>query len=505
MQQVEITEFNLPSTEETSFSLGVLSLGGASILTIVVLMLEAVIIARTLSIVDLALFAVFQATLALLVIVVDFGFRTSATQLIARRRGFLQERTTNGLTTIRFAVLLGAAIIILVVGVPIAGLLNAPRMAELLVFMPVVLIFASLDELQGSLLRGFGRYQRVAAATVLRGVLRLIISALVLLVLGWGIKGLIVSWVVSFAAATAYQWYGVPIQRRLWFRWRWARSVLRFGTPLQLIRYLWFATARMQTFILALLAGPIGIAFYEIAARLPRGLQRVSQSLYSVYHPTLAKLFAGQETQAASALIKRSLRLYYFFTIVAAWGAVLFGKELITLFFGAQYEGATPALTVLLLGLSLSASADLYGYALTGLGRPEKSLKVNLLRATASVSGGVLLIPSLGFIGAAIAVALAQLICAPLAWAYFRGEGLAVHLGIHLRQMLLVSACVAAMILLPSLGYAPRIILLVIYALVAAAVLSVSRHDLALVLPEQLLQRAWPKAWLPRQLQGSRK
>lgn len=499
----EKTEARYRSAEQASFRLGVLSLGSGSIVTIVVLTLEAVIIARTLSVEDLGLFAFFQAALALLVIVVDFGFRTSAAQLIARRKGFLQERITNGLTTMRFAALAGASLVLLLGRIPIARLFNAPRMAELLLFMPAVLVFASLDELQGSLLRGFGRYQRVAGAGVLRGALRLVISSLVLLALGWGLKGLVASWVVSYAAATAYQWNAVPVRRRLWFRWGWARPVLRFGMPLQLIRYVWFASARIQTFILALLVGPVAVAFYEVAARFPRGLRRLSQSLHAVYHPTIAKNFARQEIQAAATLMQRSLRLFYFATILVAWGAVLFGKELITLLFGEQYGAATPAFIILLLSLSLSASADLYGYALTSLGHPEKSLHINLLRAAASVVGGFLLIPRFGFTGAAMAVAASQLISAPLAWLNIHRQGLPAYVGIHVRQMFLVSVCVAATILLPPLGVIIRLVLFLVFMFSAAAFLSVSQDDLALVLPERLLQRAWPRALTPGPLEGS--
>lgn len=494
---------NPASNVDGSFRLGVLSLGGGSVITIFVLMVEAMIIARTLSVADLGAFAFFQASLALLIILVDLGFRTSAAQLIARRSGSVRAKTTNGLTTIRFAAIAGASLMILLARIPLSRLFNAPRMADLFLLMPAVLLFASLDELQGSLLRGFGRYQRVAAANVIRGAMRLSISLLVLLILGLGVGGLILSWIASYAASTAYQWKAVPVVRRPWFRWSWAKSVIRFGFPLQLTRTLWFAVARFQTFVLALLVGPIAVAFYEIAARIPQGLQGLSQSLYAVYHPTVATHFARREKEAASYLIQRSLRLFYFVTILLAWGAVLFGQEVIVLLFGAQYQEATPALIILLLSLSLSASTDLFGYALTGLGRTGKSLSVNALRAIVSVAGGFLLIPHLGFVGAATAIALSQLISAPLSWLYLHREGIPIFLGTHLRQFLLVAVCVAGMVFIPPLGLVPRAFVFLTFAIIVTAFLSVSRSDLALILPERLLRGAWTRKLVPRQSQGS--
>ena len=484
---------DLQSPGAPSFRRGVFSVGGGALINVFVLMIEAVIIARVLSIADLGVYAFFQASLTFLVIVVDFGFKTASTQFIASTPAYQQERIVNALTTLRLLVIGAVSLLVLLAAASASRLFNAPRLEDLLVFMPIVLLFASMDELQSSLLKGFRLYKHVAVANALRGMLRLMISSAVLLVLGWGLSGLIVSWVVSYGVSAAFQWRAVPVRRKLWFRWKQIKPILRFGVPLQLIRYLWFAFARIHTFLLAVLVGPVGVAFYEVATKLPQGLVRVSQAFDGVYHPTLVGHFARQEREKAAILIRRSLRLFNFVTVFLALGAVLFGRELIALLFGDKYVQAAPAFAVMVIAISLSSSSNLLGYALTAHGYPGKSLTVNSVRAITSLGFGVLLIPQIGFLGAAYATALAQLISAPLAWWYLHQAGLPAFLGIHLRQIVLLGACFAALILLPPPQITARLGLLVIFPVVAVAFSIVSKDDFALVLPEKLLQRAWPK------------
>jgi len=476
-----------------SFRLGVFSVGAGSLISILVLLVEAVIIARILSVADLGIYAFLLASLGFLVIVVDFGFRTSATQYIASSPPYQQDRIVNSLTIMRLVAIAGISVLIWLASATVSGLLNARDLLGLFLFMPVVLLFASLDELQDSFLRGFSRYKHIAAARILRGVLRLALSSLMLLALGWGLMGLMISWAVSFAASAAFQWLAVPARRRWWFRWSTVKPILRFGVPLQLNRYLWFAFSRAHTFILAALAGPVGVAFLAVATRLPDGLQRLFLSYDAIYHPTLVRHFQLQEREAATAIIGRSLRLFNFVTIFLVWGAVLFGGDLIIALFGDRYAGAAPTLVVLLIALSLSSSANLLGYALTAHGRPQKSLIVNCLRSAISLGAGILLIGQYGFVGAAYAMTLSILVSAPLAWWYLQREQLPAYVPIHARQILLLAACVAALFFLPPVAIGMRIVMLLMFPLVAAIFSLLLFEDLSLIIPDKLLERARPR------------
>ena len=477
-----------PAANQGHFRKGVASVGGGSLVGVVALFIEAVIVARALPVDDMGVYVFFQAALALLTISVDLGFRTTAAQFLAAEADAdRRARLVSSLLIMRLGVVAVVSIPVMLAAHYLAGAFAMPALASLLRFMPVILLLSSLDELLSGMLQGFHRYRPIALAQVVRSGLRLGLSALVLLVLGGGLSALVVSWVVSFAASALLQFAALPGPRRLELDWREAKRALRFGMPLQATRYLWFAMQRVDTFVLSALTGPVGVAFYDVAGRLPQGIIRLSEAYYAVYHPSLTTRFARGERVAASQLIAQSLRLFGFGLLFLTWGTVLFGREAIVLLFRARYADAAPALVVIMLSLSLATSINLMGYALTASGQPTRSFGVNLLRSTISFGGDFLLIPVFGFIGAAYATLISQLVAAPLAWWFLHRQRLPVYGSVHARQYVASALLLAAFLWLPPLGLGIRLVMLAAFPVLAAALGLIHLSDFSLIIPERFL------------------
>jgi O-antigen/teichoic acid export membrane protein len=489
-----------PPSNPGQFRRGVASVGGGSLVSVAALFAEAVIVARALPISDMGVYVFFQATLGLLTIGVDLGFRTTAAQFLAaetdpQRRG----RLVGSLLVLRLLVVALVSVAIVLAAPHLTAALRMPALGGLLLYLPVILTLSSLDELLGGMLQGYHRYRPLALAQVLRSVLRLSLSALVLLVLGGGLTSLVASWVVSYGASALLQYLALPGPRRLRIDWSEVRRALHFGMPLQATRYLWFAMQRIDTFVLSALTGPTGVAFYDVAARVPQGVTRLSEAYYAVYHPSLSTRFARHERAAASRLIEQSLRLFGSALLFLTWGAILFGQDVIVLVFGARYAEAAPAFVVILLGLTLATSINLLGYALTASGQPTRSFAVNLLRSSVSFGGDFLLIPLFGFIGAAYATLLAQVVAAPLAWWYLRRQGLPVHGHVHARQYVAAGLLLAAFLWLPPLGFGVRLLLLAGFPVLAVGLGLIRPGDVSLLIAERFLPwgRHAPRAAIP--------
>lgn len=477
-----------PAATPGHFRRGVASVGGGTLVSVAVMFAEAVIVARALPIEDMGVYVFFQAALGLLTIAVDLGFRTTAAQFLSaeadpERRG----RLVGSLLLLRLLVVAAVSAVVVLAAPWLAAAFAMPALTRLLGYMPLVLALSSLDELLTGMLQGYQRYRPIALAQVLRSALRLGLSAIILLVLGGGLPMLVASWTLSFGASTLMQYLALPGPRRLRLDRGEIGRALRFGMPLQATRYLWFAMHRVDTFVLTALVGPAGVAFYDVASRLPQGITRLTEAYYAVYHPSLATRFARHERAAASRLIEQSLRLFGFGQLFLTWGTVLFGREMIVLLFGARYEAAAPALTIILLGLTLATSINLMTYALTASNQPGQSFAVNLLRSSASIGGDFLLIPLVGFIGAAYATLGAQLLAAPLAWWYLRRQRLPTHGRVHVRQYAASALILVAFLWMPLLGPGVRLVLLPAFPLIAAALGLIRPGDFSLVIPERFL------------------
>jgi O-antigen/teichoic acid export membrane protein len=144
-------------------------------------------------------------------------------------------------------------------------------------------------------------------------------------------------------------------------------------------------------------------------------------------------------------------------------------------------------MVVMLLALSLATSINLLGYALTASGQPSRSFGVNLLRSSVSLGADFLLIPLMGFIGAAYATLLSQLVAAPLAWWYMRRQHLPAHGAVHARQYVVAVLLYAAFLWLPPLGVGVRLLLLAAFPILAVALSIIRPSDVTLLVPERFL------------------
>lgn len=487
------SEANSPPVSQRHFRRGVASVGGGSLISVVALFVEAIIVARALPIEDMGVYVFFQASLALLTIAVDLGFRTTAAQFLSAETDPQQRSDlVNSLLLLRLGVVAVVSAVVLAASPAITRALAMPGAVGPMLYMPVILALSSLDELETGMLQGFHRYKLIAIAQVARSALRLAISAMVLMVLHMGLMALMASWIISLGVSVLVQFAGMPIRRQLKVNWPLAWRALKFGLPVQMTRYLWFGMQRVDTFVLSAITGPVGVAFYDVAGRVPQGVSRLLDAFYAVYHPTLSSRFARQEHSAARRLMRQSLRLFAFATLGLAWAGVLFGRQMIVLLFKERYADAAPTFVVVLLSMSLASTINLMGYALTASGRPGKAFAVNLLRSSVSFGGDFLLIPLMGFIGAAYATLVSQLVAAPLAWWYLRRQQLPAYGRLFAQQLALAAAIYAAFLWLPPLNVMLRVGLLAAFPALALALSLVSADDLTLLLPERFMPRRRP-------------
>jgi O-antigen/teichoic acid export membrane protein len=353
-----------------------------------------------------------------------------------------------------------------------------------------MLAFAAFDDLLLALLQGFGCYRNMAIAQVLRAGLRLSLTALFLVALGFGLTGLIWSWSISFAVSAVYQYVHLPFPPTRTWNPALIKEMLGFGWPLYLTGYLWFGSTRVHVLLLATLAGPTSVGLYAAAARIPEALQNITDAYIRVYFPTVTNLLSKGQRQAACAMLDSSVRLVAFASALAALTAVVFQREITTLLFSDKYAAASPVFALLMLALNLTAVVNLMGYTLTAAGHPRDSLMVDVVRAAGNTIGDLALIPLLGVVGSAAAAVVAGGAGVPGALWSLRLRGLrATSIWPAVRQVVVLWGCSALWWFFQpeSLLYKAAIVLL--FLGLNTRTRSLVRDDVALVVPARLLPR----------------
>jgi len=483
------TDPQTPAKQAPSFRKGVLFSGSGTAVSIIFLFLETAIAARLLSQADFGVYVILIWVVNFLVVIVDFGFKTGVTHFIASGDHERQIRVAN--TALLFRLLLVGLITLLIWWRRDVLLLfdSTEAMLQYAYTVPLLLLFTSLDELFLSVLQGLHAYRQMAQAQLLRSVLRLSLTAFFLIVLQLGIIGLIYSTLISFTLSVIYQYVVLPIPRRLVFQRPLLSEMLRFGFPLHLNRVLWFTVQRLNLLVLALLGGPASVAIYNVAARIPEALQRLSQSYTTVYFPTMTAMLTQGKRDEASHMLNQSLRVISFVTALMAIVSTVFSSQIITIFVSSKYAESSWVFALLMVAFHMSFLVSMMGYTLTAAGYPSRSLAQNTLRTVVNVGGVFLLTPVLGVAGPAYAALLAEYTANPFTVWLLRRSDIAASIRAYGIQTLLLLLGVGAYWWLQPHNLIISALIVVLFVVLNVVLSTISRDDLQSLLPRRLTKR----------------
>ncbi|MBG6217301.1 O-antigen/teichoic acid export membrane protein [Arthrobacter sp. CAN_A6] len=223
----------------------------------------------------------------------------------------------------------------------------------------------------------------------------------------------------------------------------------RFTVPRGFSRLAQVMIQRADIAIVTILAGPAAGAVYTAVTRFLVLGQLASSALQQVSEPQLARLLAKGK-RADAGMVTRRLTLWI---ILLAWPIYLlilvYAEVLLELVFGAGYEDGATSLRILAAAMLFATAIGPLDVLLLMAGRSSLSLINTTAALVIDVALCLLLIPALGFTGAAVAWACAIVTRNILAYCQVRGS-----LGIT--SMTLPSSLLAGLVVL-LFGVAPFI------------------------------------------------
>jgi putative peptidoglycan lipid II flippase len=390
------------------------------------------------------------------------------------------------------------------------------QQAETVAVMRVVLISTvifAISAVQGSVLHGFKHFLLPALATALYPLG--IIAGALWLAPTMGVLGLAVGAVIG---AGLHLLVKVPGLIYYGFRWwpvldlRGPHSVLVYRVVVLMVpRILDLAVFQLTLVITTNLAsrlGPGGVSSLEWgwdAMQLPETL--IGTAFGLVAFPTMAELAAHRDRDGLRRTLGDTMRLVIALTVPAAVGLILLGRPLLAFLYqrGAFDEAATAAVYTTLqffaLGLVGHASLELVARAFFAQEDTVTPLFVAIGSAIANVALGILLMPSMGVGGLALANSIAVTVEVLVLMAILRGRWGGVEGGqiaLTLARAALASLAMAAGVLF-FLAYAQRTDLGGLGTLVLGALLGVGIYlgvGMVLGMPEL---RRLPQVLLGRQ------
>ncbi|WP_255167395.1 flippase [Natrononativus amylolyticus] len=287
----------------------------------------------------------------------------------------------------------------------IAVWFGEPALETLLLLGILYVIFENAMELCRRFLQGF---KRVEWSASLPGVFTItkFVAAISLVVLGYSVAGALLGYVVGLAVAslvgavmlysTAREYTAAPIEPGL------RRRLFEYSLPLTVTSSSNILMKRVDIVLLGFFLTPVAVGYYTVSKQLISFASNPSSSLGFSISPHYSSEYSAGDVSRAAELYKGALRSMFVLYVPAVVGLILVAEPTVRYIFGAEYMGAVPIVQVLSIYLLADSITNVTGSGLDYLGKAKFR---GVLKGTMAISNatlGILLIPTIGVLGAAI-------------------------------------------------------------------------------------------------------
>jgi len=274
--------------------------------------------------------------------------------------------------------------------------------------------------------RTFRQIKRFSFLTLFEALGKLLFI-LVLLKMGYGLLGVIIatllvqSAIILFAFLTIISQIGFVIPR-----FSYLKEYLQFSLPLTpnaLIRWVTESSDRyLVTYFLGL--GSVGV--YSAACSFGSLIQLLVSPLQIILLPEISKMFDENKTDDVVIYMSYSLRYFLFVSIPAVIGLAALAKPLLVIFTTKDFLSGWPVIPIIALSGLLAGIFQIFVNTLFLVKKTEAQISINFAAAILNVLINLLLIPSLGIMGAAISTLLAYslmaILCIRISLKYFKHD-----------------------------------------------------------------------------------
>jgi O-antigen/teichoic acid export membrane protein len=192
----------------------------------------------------------------------------------------------------------------------------------------------------------------------------------------------------------------------------WIRSTIPFGLSAALL----LVNGRTDILALGLFHPDSEVGIYRVAVQMALPVIFAQQAVNAIQAPHIAHLYAAGDMKRLQAMVTQSSRAVLAVASSAALFVVVFGEPLIRLLFGEEYVAAHEPLVILAIGQTINSATGSVASLLNMTGHERDTTRSILVAAIFNVTLNLLLTPSLGMVGAAIATAATLVVWNVVMW-----------------------------------------------------------------------------------------
>lgn len=343
-------------------------------------------------------------------VIADLGVARSAARYVAEYKETTPSQVPHILTvSLQFKVILIAIVCSgLILGRNhIATILGEPLLGPALLLGAAYLSFRSMRSFFVTVFQGFNRVEFSAFVAITENITR--IGLVVAFVgLGWGVSGALIGYTMSSALAVCV---GVVILFKISQNYERAktientlqRRILEYSIPLTASESANVIDRRVDILLVGFFLNPVAVAWYTLSKQITEFVEAPAGSVGFALSPMYGEEKANDRLDHAAKVYELSLNYVLLLYIPAAVGLAIVAEPAILVIFGNEYAGAIPVLQVFSLFVLFKAVDDITTQSIDYLGRARQRAIAKAVTTIANVGLNLLLIPTVGVVGAAIA------------------------------------------------------------------------------------------------------
>lgn len=274
--------------------------------------------------------------------------------------------------------------------------------------------------------------------------------------MGASLEGVLWAYVVGLAATAAIQIYAVARRVQVTPVWDvgYSRRLLGEGGVLGAATGVGLVYWRIDVVLIALIRGSREVGLYSAAYKFADLAQAFAAGVYTSLFAPLTRFMATKDPRARP-LVQKAFDILFALSAPGAVLAALFAPQIIVLIAGHQYESGATALRILALVPVFSFVAGLLERGLIAVGRERLVLITNLVGVVVNVGLNLWLIPTFGYVAAAVTTVLTA-----ATWLLVGGFFFRRHLGFlpNVRSLGGAGAAVGTMFVVALVTPAPALV-----------------------------------------------
>jgi O-antigen/teichoic acid export membrane protein len=343
----------------------------------------------------------------------------------------------------------------------VAELFHKPELAPVLVPLALSVPFTGAAGVARAALRAMGDAARpVASSSIVAPSLRLITGV-------WAVSSspsaTAAAWAYLATEALVFSITAAMLWRRLPPALRGdgdAAGLFRFSLPMSLNRILLYSNNQTEIVLLGILTPSATVGIFGVARRLSALVGALLTSVSTLFNPIVADLHHSRRREELEQLFKTSTRWVVTVGLPLCLVEFLFAPQILAVI-GPDFSSGATALMILAVGqlinLATGAGSNLQAMA----GYAKVTLLNSLLFLSTSIALDLMLIPSFGLTGAAVASTTAVIVVNVLrVWQIHTRLGLMPYDRSFVRPFVaaLPAGAVAVLLPLPQLANVPALI-----------------------------------------------